>query len=510
MATLILAWSGVYLYVSLYYGLLWLRRRRDREYLTFSLLTLGLALYSLSEVMLEGAVTTYEVLSATRLGAVGLLTVVPFLVDFTSSLTGHQTRLTFLTYLWSALGLVFVGAGLFFDPELTARSPWFVLIERTALPPTGTTLLANLWLGTGVLIAGSAMATMMRSKGASGGYGVSKRRDYRLIILSLGLAVLAGAHDALARSGHIVSIGLLVHVAVLFIAMMTYVLLDRFVAANRALTRRTVELRSAYEELQKTQRELVRKEQLAAVGELSAVIAHEVRNPLAVIRNAGAGLRRDQLASDDRLTLLDILDEECDRLSRLVHDLLAYASPVTPHGAELDLGRLIKRSVERALAGLRASDETPEVDIRYELSGERALFGDAELLRHAFVNIVENAIQSMPEGGSLEIRTEPVDLHGSNATAISFADSGEGMQPQTRSKATHPFFTTRPSGTGLGLAIVERVVQNHGGSMSIESVVASEGEASGTTVVMTLPVKSDALAVPEGAKGLSAVPGSGQ
>jgi signal transduction histidine kinase len=241
-----------------------------------------------------------------------------------------------------------------------------------------------------------------------------------------------------------------------------------------------------YEELQATQERLVRKEQLAAVGELSAVIAHEVRNPLAIIKNAVSGLRREGLAAQDRRTLLDILDEETDRLNRLVHDLLAYARPVVPRGRSLPVRELLRRSVERARGGV-THDEV--VHVVYELCDELdSVYGDPELLRHALVNVMENAMQAMSGGGTLTIRTEPAVFRSRTALALSFIDTGEGMDTLVRAKARDPFFTTRPSGTGLGLAIVERVVRNHGGEVSIDS---RHGE--GTTITFLLPVDAPSM-----------------
>src|SRR5690606_11573366 len=129
------------------------------------------------------------------------------------------------------------------------------------------------------------------------------------------------------------------------------ILLRRFVRTADELGRRTEELRRSYSNLRLTQEELVRKEQLAAVGELSAVIAHEVRNPLAIIKNAVSSLRRPTLRPSDRGVLLGILDEEVDRLNRLVRDLLAYARPVEPRGQPVDLERIVEETVKTALTG---------------------------------------------------------------------------------------------------------------------------------------------------------------
>lgn len=256
--------------------------------------------------------------------------------------------------------------------------------------------------------------------------------------------------------------------------------------AGDSLQTKTAELQKSYADLRATQARLVRNEQLAAVGELSAVIAHEVRNPLAIIKNALSGLRRKSLRSSDRVTLLDILDEETDKLNRLMHDLLAYARPVAPRLANVDLDDVLRRAVERAFGGVMAP---MGLEVRIEsIPLGRPLLGDPELLVHAFVNVIENALQAMPQGGCLSLRAREAYDGSRDCVAVDIGDTGEGMDTIVRSKARDPFFTTRPTGTGLGLAIVERVVRNHGGRIEIES---RHGE--GTTVSILLPLDRQSL-----------------
>ncbi|HJL29174.1 MAG TPA: ATP-binding protein, partial [Polyangiaceae bacterium LLY-WYZ-15_(1-7)] len=316
----------------------------------------------------------------------------------------------------------------------------------------------------------------------------------RLLGVAAAANVVAASHDVLARGGIVRGPMLLEHTAVGFAFAMSYVLLHRFARASTELERKKAELDRMYEELRQTQEKLVRKEQLAAVGELSAVIAHEVRNPLAVIKNAVSGLRRGNLAPDDRATLLDILDEETGRLNRLMHDLLAYARPVVPKGRELSVDELVRRAVERAASGVPHADA---VEVVYDLAGPPTVHGDPELLRHALVNVVENALQAMPAGGTLTVRSSDAtleervpDVDPLPAVALSFADTGEGMDTLVRAKARDPFFTTRSTGTGLGLAIVERVVRNHGGEVDIESL-----HGVGTTITFVLPRRRPAAGV---------------
>ena len=158
---------------------------------------------------------------------------------------------------------------------------------------------------------------------------------------------------------------------------------------SHELKRRTTELRQSYEELREAQRELTRKEQLAAVGELAAVIAHEVRNPLAIISNAVAGLRRREIGHDDRETLLAILKEESSRLNRLVGDLLRYARPVNVQRQLIS----VREIIERILTSAKLRDS---LVIELKEEGElHSIWGDPGLLRQVFDNLIENAFQAM-------------------------------------------------------------------------------------------------------------------
>ncbi len=246
------------------------------------------------------------------------------------------------------------------------------------------------------------------------------------------------------------------------------------------LKQRSTELARSYEELRAAQEELVRKEQLAAVGELSAVIAHEVRNPLAIMTNAVATLRRSELGEDDRQTLLGILDEEAQRLNRLVGDLLVYTRPVRCNRQTVSTREI----VDRALALTQGKTDLTVKLVEPEPSEK--IQADPMLIRQVFENIVNNAMQAMPTGGSITVGIKPHvenDVHG---VEVSFLDTGEGMDTAVRDRAFDPFFTTRATGTGLGLAIVARIVNAHGGRLQIIS-----DEGAGTDVRVFLPQQGD-------------------
>jgi len=237
--------------------------------------------------------------------------------------------------------------------------------------------------------------------------------------------------------------------------------------STRELQRRSRELEASYRELKGTQQQLVRSEQLAVVGELSAVIAHEVRNPLAIVSNAVASLHKKQTKGRDRKTLLNIISEEMGRLDQLVSRLVHYARPILPAREKVDLAALIERAL--VLAEHR--------ETALELAGDLDALGDPGLLRQAFDNVVQNAVQATAHGGRITVRVAEEE----GGVAVAFRDDGEGMSLEAQAQALFPFFTTRPTGTGLGLPIVSRIAEAHGGHLSIDS---TPGE--GTTVTLHL------------------------
>ncbi len=277
------------------------------------------------------------------------------------------------------------------------------------------------------------------------------------------------------------------------------------VVGTARLDENTSALSGSLAALRKAQDELVRAEQGAAVGELAATIAHEVRNPLAIIDNAVAGLRRGGLAAHEREELVAILGEELGRLRRHVVELVDYASPAAPQFASLDLGELVQKSLALAhgTANVRVTFERPESPVE--------LACDRELLRGAFENVVKNAVEALEgsgtgEGsGTLEVAISRARHEVGDAVAVAFTDSGIGMSPETLARARTAFFTTRAAGTGLGLALSEGAVAAHGGLLDIASAAGR-----GTTVTITLPLDPERPLSPHAAleAGESSEPGA--
>ena len=228
------------------------------------------------------------------------------------------------------------------------------------------------------------------------------------------------------------------------------------------------DLRRSYAELARTQAELIERERLAALGELSASIAHEVRNPLGVIFNSIGSLRRLVEPKGDVKLLLDILSEESERLNHMVGDLLDYSRPIQPALQPVTLAPLF----EEAVAAVRTSvPDNEAIGVHTSIAPAVATVrADSRLLRQAIVNLVTNAFQAMPRGGSVTLSASEVASDGGHLARIAVRDTGTGIPRDDRDRVFQAFFTTKPTGTGLGLAVVRRIAEGHGGRVQLAEI----------------------------------------
>jgi len=236
------------------------------------------------------------------------------------------------------------------------------------------------------------------------------------------------------------------------------------------------DLRRTYAKVAEAQVELVKRERLAALGELAAVVAHEVRNPLGVMFNSLSALSRLLHLEGDAKVLFDIVGEEAERLDRIIRDLLAFARPNQPSLVTRPLGPLLAEALEAA------TRDAPQVRGVLELDPDLPEIPlDERMMRQALLNLFSNGVQSMPKGGELRVAAGLSD--GPNPSVqVEVADRGGGVAPEFVEKIFQPFFTTKATGTGLGLAVVKRVIEGHRGRIEFES---APGE--GTTFSIRLP-----------------------
>jgi signal transduction histidine kinase len=221
------------------------------------------------------------------------------------------------------------------------------------------------------------------------------------------------------------------------------------------------QLAAANLQLQQAEEEKRRADRLAALGQLSAGLAHELRNPLGTIRASSEMLTRSLTAENDvAREVAGFIASEVDRCNSLITRFLQFARPLQLQVAQADLAQMLDRAVtmaEREAAGI-AFYRNYQPDIP-------PFPFDAELLEHAFYNLLINAAQASPPGGvvTLKTRADRADAE------VSIIDRGCGIDPAQRDNIFNPFFTTKPQGVGLGLAIVSKIVDEHGGNITVES-----------------------------------------
>lgn len=293
-------------------------------------------------------------------------------------------------------------------------------------------------------------------------------------------AVLGGAiHDALASSGVIGGPYILDYALLVMVLAVGGSFTNSFVTSARELEVSSRKLAVAHEEL-------VKRERLAALGELAAVVAHEVRNPLAVVFNATTGLRKAAPGSADHEALLCIIQEEAEHLRDIVSDLLEFARPRPPVFAEVAVDEVIRGAIDAVRDEAQAAPEDVTFDVEKGLSQRSC---DERLVRQAVINLVTNALQAPGRHGPVRVHMKTlVDDDGQKTAGLSICvvDDGRGIPADLRERIFTPFFSTRPSGTGLGLAVVRSSAEAHGGD-----VVLSDTPGGGATFTMRLPARSD-------------------
>jgi two-component system sensor histidine kinase PilS (NtrC family) len=246
----------------------------------------------------------------------------------------------------------------------------------------------------------------------------------------------------------------------------------------------------------------VRAERLQAVAELSAALAHEIRNPLASIRSSVEQLGKRPSTNDDERTLTGLVVRESDRLSRLLAEFLDFARARVTRISALDLSAIARGAVNLAgqhpdrAEGVEVSCSTPADPIMIE--------GDEDLLHRALFNLTLNAVQAVPAHGRVRVEVSVVPraqlpngmTFENGAVAVHVIDDGPGIPADVRDRLFDPFFTTKQGGSGLGLAIVHRAVEAHRGFVLVDSPVAGDGAEGGTRFTVLLPraqIASDSL-----------------
>jgi PAS domain S-box-containing protein len=244
------------------------------------------------------------------------------------------------------------------------------------------------------------------------------------------------------------------------------------------------------QELVEANDRLVKAERFAAIGELAGMIGHDLRNPLTAIKNAVYYLDRKQSTSMDAKTkeMFKIIDRSVEHANKIIGNLLEYSKEIS-----LEIEEATPKSL---LDYILLMVQIPNhIKIMDRTQDEPTIWVDSNKLERVFINLIKNAIDAMPEKGTLVISSR---AEGENVE-FTFTDTGTGMSEQTKSKIFMPLFTTKAQGMGFGLAICKRIVEAHGGKITVESSLSK-----GTTFTLTLPIEQKPKIEGESHVGLEA------
>lgn len=232
----------------------------------------------------------------------------------------------------------------------------------------------------------------------------------------------------------------------------------------------------AIENLLLYEQQLTQSKQLASLGEVTAGIAHEVKNPLAIIRGFAECLPLDLDSPEEIIHTSQLILKEVDRLNKIISEVLHFARPPQPDFVPSDINKVILQTLELVKGELAKSQVILETSLGANLP---KILLDIEQMRQVFLNLILNALEAMPEGGKLRIETYSSEP---NKVVAIFQDNGCGIPEENLSHIFRPFFSSKRKGTGLGLAITARIVENHKGKIQVESLFKQ-----GTTFSLHFP-----------------------
>lgn len=259
------------------------------------------------------------------------------------------------------------------------------------------------------------------------------------------------------------------------IATLTGILADSERQQKEEIEKTAAKLKETYAQLQASIEQLRRADRLSALGELSAGLAHEIRNPLGALEGAVQILQRGELPTETRQEFAEMASKEVNRLTSLLTNFLDFARPQPPRRAIMEPALLLD-SVARLAAETAKMTNT---HLKLETGETASIAIDPEQIKQVLLNLVLNAIQAMPDGGEIILRSR----QESSSVILEISDQGSGIAESNLERIFDPFFTTRANGTGLGLSIAYQIVHGHGGDISVRN-----NSGRGATFAVILPL----------------------
>jgi two-component system, NtrC family, sensor histidine kinase HydH len=267
----------------------------------------------------------------------------------------------------------------------------------------------------------------------------------------------------------------------ILVGLVAGILADRQREQKQTLQKTTEQLSLVYKELQENFERMKRTERLYAIGQLSAGLAHEIRNPLASLSGTIGIMRRNPSAAEKRSECLDIMDKECQRLNSLLTSFLDFAKPRPPRLLEIDIPSVLDSVIGLVSHTLDKKSITLRKETALQLP---VLECDPELLKQVLVNLLINAIQASSDGEAILLQAR---IRGSDLL-IQVRDQGSGVITEDLDKIFDPFFTTKENGTGLGLSVAHQIVEQLKGTLKAE-----RNSDRGMTFTVSLPTQPNKI-----------------
>ncbi|NIA08331.1 MAG: HAMP domain-containing protein [Nitrospiraceae bacterium] len=237
-----------------------------------------------------------------------------------------------------------------------------------------------------------------------------------------------------------------------------------------------ISLQESRKRLEETYQEMIRQRAMAEMGHFALTVAHEVKNPLGIIKGALDILKKKEVDDTIKSTMIEYVDDEIMRLNRLIQDFLDFSKPRRPQFKKIDLNAMVRDLVEK----MRLEWESKGIAIDSDIAEEKCILqADQDMLLQALLNIIKNACEACDTGGSILVKTRMPHENW----IVEIRDTGKGMDEETKKRAFDPFFTTKAQGTGLGLAYVGKIIEAHRGKISFR-----ENDPNGTIFEIEIPV----------------------
>jgi signal transduction histidine kinase len=237
-----------------------------------------------------------------------------------------------------------------------------------------------------------------------------------------------------------------------------------------------IQLKESFESIQKSQERIIQAEKLSSLGELSARLAHELKNPLTPIKMILEAIMDGSPTPEMTKQDAEVILKEVKKLDAILTQFLSFAKPSRLKLRPMNLGHVI----EEVLSLMKTEFDRSGVEVLQEISGLPEIKGDYEKMTQVLINLLHNSIEAMPEGGKLKIEVQELLENDQRRVLLRVEDSGQGIPEEYQKKVFDPFFTTKEGGTGLGLSVVYSIIKEHHGSIELQSEVGK-----GTVFVIT-------------------------